>query len=38
MCLLVIFWIKKIVKDDILTTNLTFLSCYMIFFIAEVFL
>ena len=38
MCLLVIFWIKKIVRDDILTTNLTFLSCYLVFFISEVFL
>jgi hypothetical protein len=27
-------WLKRIVRDDVLTANLTFVSCYMCFYIA----
>lgn len=35
MTYIILFWIKKIVKDDILTINLTFISCYLTFFLSE---
>ena len=28
-------WLKRIVRDDVLTANLTFVSCYLCFYIAE---
>jgi NhaP-type Na+/H+ or K+/H+ antiporter len=27
-------WLKRIVRDDVLTANLTFVSCYLCFYIA----
>ena len=35
MTLIILLWIKKIVKDDLLTINLTFISCYLTFFLSE---
>ena len=35
MTLIILLWIKKIVKDDTLTISLTFISCYLTFFISE---
>ena len=31
-------WIRRIVRDDVHTTNLTFLACYLAFFISEFYL
>jgi CPA1 family monovalent cation:H+ antiporter len=28
------FWLKKVVRDDLLTANITFVSCYLCFYIA----
>ena len=38
MCLVIILWLRKIVRDDILTTVLTFIACYFTFFISEFYL
>jgi NhaP-type Na+/H+ or K+/H+ antiporter len=35
---LVILWMKKIVKDEILNMNLIVISCYMTFFVSEFYL
>ena len=37
-CMLVLFWIKRIIKDDLLTANLTISTCYLTFFVGEFFL
>jgi NhaP-type Na+/H+ or K+/H+ antiporter len=29
------FWIKRIFNDEILVVNITLLSCYLVFFVAE---
>ena len=29
------FWIKRIFNDEILVVNITILSCYLVFFVAE---
>ena len=36
--LFITFWIRRIVRDDIHTTNLTFLACYLSFFVSEFYL
>lgn len=36
-CLLTVIWIKKIARDDLLSTNLTFFACYAVFFVSEVY-
>jgi NhaP-type Na+/H+ or K+/H+ antiporter len=33
--LIAAFWIKRIHNDAILTVNVTFVSCYLCYFIAE---
>lgn len=38
MCFLIILWLRTIVRDDILTVNLTFIACYLTFFIGEIYL
>lgn len=38
ICLVIILWIRRIVKDDMLTMNLTFIACYFTFFVGEYFL
>lgn len=35
---LIILWIKRIVRDDVLTMNLILVSCYLTFFISEFYL
>lgn len=30
-----VYWIKKIFNDEILVLNITIISCYMVFFVAE---
>ena len=29
------FWIRKIIRDDVLTSCVTFITCYICFYIAE---
>ena len=36
--ILIIFWIKKIVRDDVMTMNLILVSCYATFFVSEFYL
>lgn len=38
MCTIIIVWIKKIARDDLLSTNITFFACYALFFICEIYL
>jgi len=38
VCLLIIAWLKRIVKDDLLTISITFFACYLTFFYAEAYL
>ena len=38
MCLLTVLWIKKIARDDLLSTNITFFACYALFFVSEIYL
>lgn len=37
-CWIAIIWIRKIVKDEILTISITFMACYVTFFVGEVYL
>jgi NhaP-type Na+/H+ or K+/H+ antiporter len=37
-CLVTIAWLRKLVKDEVLTIAITFMSCYLTFFIGEVYL
>lgn len=37
-CWIAVFWLKKIVKDEILTISITFMACYVTFFVGEVYL
>jgi NhaP-type Na+/H+ or K+/H+ antiporter len=37
-CLIAIIWLRRIVKDEILTIAITFMACYATFFIGEVYL
>jgi NhaP-type Na+/H+ or K+/H+ antiporter len=37
-CWIAIFWLRRIVKDEILTISITFMACYMTFFVGEVYL
>ena len=30
-----VYWIKKIFNDEILVLNITIISCYLVFFVAE---
>lgn len=38
VCLLVIVWLRRIVKDELMTISVTFFSCYLTFFFAEGYL
>lgn len=37
-CFILINWMKRIVRDDILYQTLTFMFCYLTFFISEFYL
>lgn len=33
--LISVYWIKRIFNDEILVLNITIISCYLVFFVAE---
>ena len=37
-CYITIMWLRRIVKDEILTIAITFMSCYVTFFVGETYL
>lgn len=37
VCLMVLVWLSRIVKDDLLTISITFFSCYLTFFVGEIY-